>query len=291
LLPSTDEGQNPLLGSLTTRGEITSVYVDRTGTIGPFTELASGPDGNLWLTSPTDRVARVGLDGEVTLFFDPGIRDPGPITAGPDGSMWFTSRGNDRIGRIKDGTVTMFQADDGVIDTPEAIGAGPDGNLWFTSTGNDRIGRISPDGHITMFRDRRIREPRGITAGPDGNIWFTSNRNDRIGRITPEGQIAMFDAGAEGPEAITVGPDGNLWYTAYVYHQELFSSEEATRVGRITPDGRVKTFADDRLEGMELTSIIAGPDRNLWASNPIYGEGELVRITPQGKITVLATTQ
>ena len=65
------------------------------------TEIAAGPDGALWFTSPTTTsIGRITTTGVVTNYTDAGISCPDGIAAGPDGALWFTNQGNNSIGRI-----------------------------------------------------------------------------------------------------------------------------------------------------------------------------------------------
>jgi virginiamycin B lyase len=94
------------------------------------------------------------------------------IARGPDGNLWFTEPDANRIGRITPaGIVTEFSVPT-PNGLPGAITAGPDGNLWFTEDRGQRIGRISPSGIITEFSLLAGDLPTEITAGPDGNLWF-----------------------------------------------------------------------------------------------------------------------
>jgi virginiamycin B lyase len=116
------------------------------------------------------------------------------IARGPDGNLWFTEPDANRIGRITpSGVITEFSVPK-PNSLPGAITAGRDGNLWFTEDQGQRIGRISPTGSITEFSLLAGDLPTEITAGPDGNLWFTINNNGsaKIGRLTPTGQLAEF---------------------------------------------------------------------------------------------------
>jgi len=179
-------------------------------------------------------------------------------------------------------------------DAPYRITTGPDGNLWLSVTARmspteawgNAIGRITPRGAITEFRTGISAggNPRGITVGPDGNLWFTELDGNRIGRITPTGTVTEFRAGISpnsGPAGITAGPDGNLWFTEW----------NGNRVGRITPSGTVTEFRGAIAPHaprytpapVPWRGITAGPDGNLWFTEP--AAGRIGRITPTGTVT------
>src|SRR5215813_14457124 len=66
------------------------------------TDIALGPDGNVWFTEAGDpgrigRITRSGVITEFTAGLTPNAQPTG-IAAGPDGAMWFTERAKARIG-------------------------------------------------------------------------------------------------------------------------------------------------------------------------------------------------
>ena len=246
-----------------------------------ITDIAKGPDGNLWFTeNGTDRIGRITPYGVVTEFsvgITPGARPTG-ITAGPDGNMWFTEYAGNRIGRITPlGVVTEFSVGISANARPNFITAGPDGSLWFTEYSVHRIGRITTSGVVTEYSGMTPGAfPERITLGPDGRLWFTEYTGNRIGRIDVEGMVTEFSTGISvnaGLGDITAGPDGNLWFT----------ETNGNRIGRITPNGLVTEFSAGISTGAGIVGITSGPDGNLWFTE--YSGNRIGRITPSGVVT------
>ncbi len=241
-------------------------------------EIAAGPDGNLWFTE-NDRhmIGRITPGGSVTEFPLATGAEPLGIAAGPDGNMWFTEYGAQAIGKITmTGVVSEYALTPG--RGPADITAGPDGNMWFTEANGNRIGKITPAGIITEFPlpDTWVL-PNGITAGPDGNLWFTAN--NMIARLTPAGDFTGFPLVGVGdvPFSIATGPDGNLWFTEY----------QGDAIARITPAG-VITEQDLDTSGADYPyGIATGPDGNLWFA--ASGTNAIGRITPGGTMTQFPT--
>src|SRR5436305_1635398 len=78
------------------------------------------------------RLAPAVTINEFTAGLSPGSF-PTDIAAGPDGNLWFTEQNGNRIGRITPGgTITEFAVGLSPGGVPIGITAGPDGNLWFT---------------------------------------------------------------------------------------------------------------------------------------------------------------
>lgn len=176
-------------------------------------DIAAGPDGNLWITkredSSRDAILRVTPNGQVTQFELPH-KESGPksITTGPDGNLWFTEYFGSRIGRI---TPTGQLTEWPVSSSPIAIATGPDGNLWFV--GINHIGRMTPSGHLSTFPVEGAFGP--IAAGPDGRLWF-HNGYGTIGRITPGGRLSQVKLPFEASDVtdIVAGVGDEVWYTA-----------------------------------------------------------------------------
>lgn len=256
--------------------EVRTFPVGQPGLVG----IASGPDGNLWVTQARDanRIGRITLSGVPTWLPGAGIR-PDQITAGADGNLWYTESGWNKIGRITPGGLSAhfsLPSTSGSVPQPQGIAAGADGNVWFVEHNADKVGRITPAGAIVDFPISTGWQagPTGIAPGADGNVWFTEQLGDRIGRITPAGTITEFPLAKlhSEPLEIAPGPDGNLWFTEIV----------ASRIGRITPAGTITEFPIPTADAGPR-DIVAGPDGNLWFTE--FGVGKLGRITPGGAVT------
>src|SRR6202035_5323372 len=64
------------------------------------TDIATGPDGNIWFTEPCGHplIGYVTTSGAFTEFSTSG--NPYGIAAGPDGNVWFADNGAGRIGSV-----------------------------------------------------------------------------------------------------------------------------------------------------------------------------------------------
>ena len=238
--------------------------------------LATGADGNLWLTQyQAHRVTRMTPDGVQTSFTTPAWTDSGgplDIVAGPDGNLWLTQGPRPRLARITpNGTITELPDVPGATGTFE-IAIGGDRKVWFTARPG-LIGRVNGDDTITTFPlpDDLGADPGGLCAGPDSNTWFTTA--DGVARITPAGAIARFNVPSVGatPDGITAGPDGNLWLTEYT----------AGAIARVTTSGDVLEHALP--SPASPSRIIAGPDGNLWFTDQ---QERIGRMTPAGELQV-----
>lgn len=144
-------------------------------------------------------------------------------------------------------------------------------------------------GSITEFSAGPGSHPHRLTVGPDGNIWFTESQG-AIGKATPSGSITEYTAGLNpesAPGEIIAGPDGNLWFF------DMPWEGGTPAIGRVTPSGTITEFSaavnqDGEALGIGPSEIVAGPDGNVWFSNPFPSSEHagIGRITPAGAITV-----
>ncbi len=123
----------------------------------------------------------------------------------------------------------------------------------------------------------------GIAAGPDGNLWLAGG--GMIRRLSLDGTATDFALPTLTSRAlaITPGPDGNLWFTEA---DQGFLHFFDGKIGRITPDGTITEFDIPTPHAMYPGSpggITAGPDGNLWFTEPLGGQ--IGRITPDGTVT------
>ncbi len=281
---------------------------------GNVSDIAAGPDGNLWFTENVPfrsdggviAIGRITPRGKVTRFTTGLSRNSEPldIVAGLDGNLWFTydpgiiSSSGGGIGRVTPaGKITLFPEPPDLHGSPFEIVAGADGNLWFTHAAiltptGQAIGRITPAGEIAEF-DAGLSATASVTnlvAGPDGNVWFgDDSTSPAVGRITPAGVITEF--GGLPPHEFTIfegpapGPEGNLWFSA---------NEPQPLVERISPSGVVERFAGLGPRTAYVGPFAAGADGNVWfriwkdpAGHQLESEGRLAaigRVTPSGRI-------
>ena len=132
----------------------------------------------------------------VTSNVGDDVTVPLGIASGPDGNLWITGPGNGTIGKMTTaGVLTVFHLPQGVTSSPAFITVGTDGALWFTEQGlgangaaplafGNKIGRITTSGTIREIPiPTQDSAPLGITVGPDRRIWFTESAGDKIGRV------------------------------------------------------------------------------------------------------------
>jgi streptogramin lyase len=241
------------------------------------TDIALGPDGNLWFTEAggpgrVGRISPAGLVTEFTAGLTPKAQPTG-IVAGSDGAMWFTERAKARIGRIAaDGSITEFPLPAG--SQPIGIAGGPGGDLWYADH-SGAIGRMTTAGAVTRYL-ALASKPEEIAVGSDGNVWFTDEHG--VGRVTPLGALSLGLVSTEKPGDIAPGPDGNLWVT---------DPKGPGAIGRVSLLGVLTQFTAGLTPGSQPDGIVAGPGGDLWFAES-HAPAAIGRIDATGAITEYA---
>lgn len=145
---------------------------------------------------------------------------------------------------------------------------------------------------------------RNLTSDKAGNLWFMesitimdSEYGDtikKIGKLNSAGQFTEFPIpfteDHNFQESFVAAPDGNIWF---IDSPDYFSdSSSISSIVRFSHDGVVTKFKLPT--GSSPSSLIVGPDRNLWFSvsdaatydNTGNNAGKIGRITLEGKIKI-----
>jgi hypothetical protein len=256
------------------------------------TTLVEGSDGNMWFTDPgfpptytNLKIGSVTPSGEVNEY-SPGLSGSAwGISKGPESTVWFTEPAAKKVGHVKLSPPATSLGECAVpgMSAEAVITLGPDGNLWVT-LGTNGIARIEPPCTVTEYPTSTEGFNAGakvcsITAGPDGNVWFGDcGTTKAVGKITPVGVVTEYSvvggAGTNQPSSIALGSDNRLWFPA--------SNAEDEHLGAITTAGAVsyhKTPVTPELAS--LSSLTAGPDGNIWATET-FGRNEEQKVTITG---------
>ena len=215
------------------------------------------------------------------------LTSPGDIAVGPDRNLWFPETGTNRVARITTAGVIQEFTVPGAAALGRVIAAGPDGRLWVLGAGLDglvHVWAVRPSGAADAIASLGESPalgvgflPSGITTGPDGNLWIS--KLSSIARVSPAGAVTEFPVAPDTiPTSITAGPDARLWFVASV------GTFVARRQGlsRITTGGTIENVLDEQArQGISTpSSIIAGPDGNLWFADGGYNEIVRVAVDP-----------
>ncbi len=180
---------NDKLGYITQAGAITEYNFS-----GSYqTNMVTGPDQAIWLTTPTDRtIYRVTTSGVITTYSlgSPSL-SAGAIIVGPDNALWMQGTDQDVIIRMTlSGTITTYQLPPGLVPSnAEAfygLAVGSDGAIYFNEQFLNEIGRITTNGTVTFYPIPLANSQPGVLVpGPNNAIWFSEVSQPDVGKITP----------------------------------------------------------------------------------------------------------
>ncbi|HRY09630.1 MAG: hypothetical protein H6526_09075 [Actinobacteria bacterium] len=243
--------------------------------VGANNQIASGPDGNMWVTldSGTNDVARIAPDGTVTEYNSANMTNPVGIAAGPDGNLWVTqTNGVARFAPADPVNAQKFTI--AAITDPRAITSGPDGNLWTGSA--DKVVKIPPanPAGFTSYGATGLSGARWITTSSDGFLWLADFGVAQVVRVATDGTGQVFPI-AGGSQGIAAGPDGQVAYSQ--------QGVAPYYIGR-----RTATVAEQQtlVPGTDPFGVAFGADGAYWAAQ--FATNNLGRLTPNGDYSTLA---
>jgi uncharacterized repeat protein (TIGR03803 family) len=187
------------------------------------------------------------------------------------------------------------------------VAQGRDGNLYSTSpyggSGSGTVFKITSAGTLTVvynFDGTHGATPfGGLSLGTDGNFYGTTSQSGTssggtVFNITPSGQLSVlynFTGGSDGaaPYAPPIqGTDGNFYGTTTAGGSGYGTVYKLTPAGKLTP-----LYQFDYTTGAYPDApLTQGTDGNFYGTTAAGGSvscgcGEIFRITPVGKFTLL----
>jgi DNA-binding beta-propeller fold protein YncE len=173
-----------------------------------------------------------------------------------------------------DGRGTPFVT--GILN-PTGLAFNPDGQLFVTSRAEGNVYRIDEAGEPTLYA-----EGMGVATGAafdaDGNL-FVGDRSGTIFKIDPQRRIFVYATLEPSAAAYHLAVDaaGTLYVTA-----PSLSSNDAIWAIDTHGDARVWFRGLGRPQGLALSNM-----GDIYLAACLHGQRGLVRVTPQGKATLV----
>jgi len=217
------------------------------------------------------RFPNVGSTGNLSNIID-----------GPDGNLWgvMQSGGSGSIVQSTTSGVTAsfpLPSPFNPTATPDGV-AGTDSAIWLVDGASTNVYRVSTAlatlGQVTQYPTVDKAAPTSIALGPDQQTLYFTDSKGNIGTINEQTHAVGFKvnslARSSPSTSIVIDASGNVF----------FLNDEA--VFEMSPSGSVSNVKGPLLPGDQLvasSTMIIGPDKNLWVGAPGY----LCDLTAAGK--------
>ncbi len=253
------------VGKITTGGTITEIAYPDGNTNNYFGSVATGPDGDIWVTEySAELIDDVDPVTNNITTYRLGCQPLGLIVAS-DGNLWTNCSGNYLARITINGTVTLFYNPFGSPGgSNDLIVKGPDGNPWFASADGNAIGEFNPATNVWTYDFPPSTEgaPIAMTTGPDGNIWvIDANRNVDVYIPNPLGvkPSTLTFTGTGQNQTITVTEKGTNAWTATSSSKSIVTVTQGSSANKFTVTsvgvGKAKITVSDSVGNSFVVSV------------------------------------
>jgi signal transduction histidine kinase/ligand-binding sensor domain-containing protein len=184
------------------------------------------------------------------------------LTEDSQGTLWVGYRGGS-VGRIEDGRLTMFDAENGLPSGVDICSLTCDlkGRLWFSKAGHLGIWR---DGKFETLK-KIERAPARLTPARSGGVWICSNfhlyKFDEGGELQDFGKFEPRLPSE--PTVIRESRDGSVWIATTFSGLYRFTGE---------------SFETIPTSYQEILSLLEDAEGNMWVGS---GGGGLNQVKPR----------
>jgi virginiamycin B lyase len=270
----------PVLGNITANGEVTYV-TDIQQHPHKFLGLTMDSNHKLWALAWNDLqrvyLDQLNADGTIANSYQidsqANLYDYSSLVTTANGYLFVL---NDNVSTSK---VIRFAIDSHTTqsyfsgDSLNNITTATDNTIWVTGCADSActqsyVGKISANGEAQKIALPAKVEPSVIAQGSDKNIWFVDEETNQIYKMSTDGKIlGTYPALSKiyRIDDLKSGADGNLWFLASYIYSAVPPEVFPTAIGKITTGGVVTIYP--MKENRDMTSLVLGPNNNLWFSS------------------------
>ncbi|MEN1726882.1 MAG: hypothetical protein AAGJ52_00455 [Pseudomonadota bacterium] len=169
----------------------------------------------------------------------------------------------------------VFQASGGLVILPDGDLIVADYGVTTLNPNGTDLYRVNPQGEVTRFASG-FQGPTGNVIGPEGFLYQSSYVDGLIYRVSDQGSLEQVASGAVGPVGIEFNQAGEMI---------VANCNNSTIVKR--SGGNLVPFINSGLLACPA-GLAMDTDDNLYVTN--YGNGHILKVTPSGQVSILATT-
>lgn len=238
---------------------------------GASADIVFSPAEPLWTASPLTPSGA----------FTPGIEGPACDPAGNILAVNFEKQGT--IGRVSPGGSAEVYVSLPEGSTGNGIRFSADGGVFFVAdyTGHNVLQVDVASRRVDrLAHNDQMNQPNDLTIAPDGTLYASDPAWDQgtgqLWRIDQDGTTTLLAKDMGTTNGIEVSPDGSTLYVNESVQRNVWAFD-ITAERTLDNKRLVKQFPDHGFDGMRCDV-----DGNLYITR--YGEGTVVKMSPQGKI-------
>jgi sugar lactone lactonase YvrE len=220
-----------------------------------FTEgPAVNSHGEVFFTDiPNNRIHKVGLDGQVSVFAEDAGGANGLMFAA-DGRLYACANGKQQIVAYDDAERQIEVVAEGFANNDLVIGQN---GIYVTNPTDKRVHHIAADGSARVV-DEGIEFANGIALSPDQSLLYVADTR---------GQFVY---------SFQVQPDGSLKYKQPFFHLHIPYGATDSGADGMTVDTEGRLYVTTRM-GVQVcdqpgrVNVILAPPQDAWLSNVVFG--------------------
>jgi sugar lactone lactonase YvrE len=253
------------------------------GGTGP-NDVAFDAQGTMFISTPSEIYRRLP-SGYLTMVLSNSLCCMSKIEFGPDGNLYLANEQTNQILRVRpNGDVSEVASG---LQHPFDVAFSPSGEMYVSEFGKDVL-KVQSDGTTSLFAkaDFGGYGPLHITFDSQGNLY--AHGNGRLFKFDSSGQDMNLKIDGNDPRGMLGYPKANPGGIVFDRNGYLYVVDGPNaKIIRISSEGHLEII----VRGFNPNGIAVGPDQNIYAISSAdfpQGQGELLQITPEGKLNVVA---
>jgi len=166
------------------------------------------------------------------------------------------------------------------LDYPAGLACGADNKLYALEYNAGNVVEISPDGKTSKKFPSGVKSLNGAIVRSDGKVLFSDSTDGKVMILDPkDGKVDLYLGGIAFANGLVFSKDEKILYVA--------STTPGNRVYAVSEDETGKLKKKTLKDNLKMVDGVTRDDNgNIYAC--VFGDGKIVRITPDGKSELLS---